>query len=58
VTWSRAGHPAVVLHTYQKCPALPIGQADDRLDQIVVGQRGSLLAFEFDGEGLALSQLP
>jgi hypothetical protein len=50
---SRAGDRAIVLDANQEKTALAVGQADDRLDQVGVGQRRAALTLELDGEALA-----
>jgi hypothetical protein len=47
------GDRPVVLDADEEKPAVPVGQADGRLDQLVVAQRPVGLALELDGEALA-----
>ncbi|MCY1463173.1 hypothetical protein D9M71_810300 [compost metagenome] len=48
----QAGGRAVILDTQPQLAPLGVGQADQRLDQLAVGELAAV-AFEFDGERFA-----
>jgi hypothetical protein len=51
---SGAREPSVVFHPHQQVPTVTVGQANDFIDNVLVGKRLVLLALEFNGEGFAL----